>query len=191
MVGIVINDSIVLVTTIDEYAEDRGVIPAIIDGAADRLRPVLLTTLTTVLGLAPLLYEGSNQAEFLKPTVVTLVFGLGFGMVLVMFVIPSLMAIQDDVGKQIRAAKRALRVRKIGATWPASLGAVLAISLFSVTLGPVIVTGDALPQAVAILPALASGVGVAFGLFAGGLAIMLTVIYIMAAIGLARRWRRA
>ncbi|MDE0849899.1 efflux RND transporter permease subunit [Yoonia sp.] len=191
MVGIVINDSIVLVTTIDEYAEDRGVIPAIIDGAADRLRPVLLTTLTTVLGLAPLLYEGSNQAEFLKPTVVTLVFGLGFGMVLVMFVIPSLMAIQDDVGKQIRAAKRALRVRKIGATWPASLGVVLAIGLFSVTLGPVIVTGDALPQAVAILPALASGVGVAFGLFAGGLAIMLIVIYIMAAVGLARRWRRA
>lgn len=191
MVGIVINDSIVLVTTIDEYAEDRGVIPAIIDGAADRLRPVLLTTLTTVLGLAPLLYEGSNQAEFLKPTVVTLVFGLGFGMVLVMFVIPALMAIQDDVGKQIRAAKRALRVRKIGATWPASLGVVLAIGLFSVTLGPVIVTGDALPQAVAILPALASGVGVAFGLFAGGLATMLIVIYIMAAIGLARRWRRA
>ena len=191
MVGIVINDSIVLVTTIDEYADDRGVIPAIIDGAADRLRPVLLTTLTTVLGLAPLLYEGSNQAEFLKPTVVTLVFGLGFGMVLVMFVIPSLMAIQDDVGKQIRAAKRALRVRKIGATWPASLGAFLAISLFSVTLGPVIVTGDALPLAIAILPALASGVGVAFGLFAGALAIMLIVIYIMAAIGLARRWRRA
>jgi len=57
MVGIIINDSIVLVTTVDEYAQDRGLIPAIIDGAVDRLRPVLLTTLTTVLGLAPLLYE--------------------------------------------------------------------------------------------------------------------------------------
>ena len=44
MTGIIINDSIVLVTTIDEHARDRGVIPAIIDGAADRLRPVLLTT---------------------------------------------------------------------------------------------------------------------------------------------------
>ena len=152
---------------------------------------MLLTTLTTVLGLAPLLYERSNQAEFLKPTVVTLVFGLGFGMVLVMFVIPSLMAIQEDFGKQIRAAKRALRVRKLGATWPATLGAVMAIFLFSVTLGPVIVTGDPLPQAVAILPALASGVGVAFGLFAGGLALVLTVIYIIAAVGLAWRWRQA
>ncbi|MCH2094821.1 MAG: efflux RND transporter permease subunit, partial [Rhodobacteraceae bacterium] len=81
MTGIIINDSIVLVTTIDQYAEDRGLVPSIIDGAADRLRPVMLTTLTTVLGLAPLLYEGSSQAEFLKPSVITLVYGLGFGMI--------------------------------------------------------------------------------------------------------------
>ncbi|MGJ8555715.1 MAG: efflux RND transporter permease subunit, partial [Sulfitobacter geojensis] len=53
MTGIIINDSIVLVTTIDEYAESRGLIPSIIDGATDRLRPVMLTTLTTVLGMAP------------------------------------------------------------------------------------------------------------------------------------------
>ncbi|MEM1302979.1 MAG: efflux RND transporter permease subunit, partial [Pseudomonadota bacterium] len=98
MTGIIINDSIVLVTTIDEYAKDRGLIPAIIDGASDRLRPVLLTTLTTVLGLAPLLYEGSNQAEFLKPTVITLVYGLGFGMFLVLLIVPALMAMQMDVG---------------------------------------------------------------------------------------------
>ncbi len=77
MTGIIINDSIVLVTTIDEKAKDRGLIPAIIDGAADRLRAVMLTTLTTVLGLAPLLYETSSQAQFLKPTVITLVYGLG------------------------------------------------------------------------------------------------------------------
>ncbi len=82
MTGIIINDSIVLVTTIDEYAEERGLTPSIIDGAVDRLRPVLLTTLTTVLGLTPLLYEQSQQAQFLKPTVITLVYGLGFGLYL-------------------------------------------------------------------------------------------------------------
>lgn len=191
MVGIIINDSIVLVTTVDEYAEDRGIIPAIIDGTADRLRPVLLTTLTTVLGLTPLLYEGSNQAEFLKPTVVTLVFGLGFGMVLVLFIVPALMAIQADVGKQVRAAKRALRVRKFGATWPAMFGALVAVGLFAVTVGPVIVTGAALPQAIAVLPALAGGFGAAFAVFAGGLALLLIVIYMIAGLGLAWRWRRA
>ena len=84
MTGIIINDSIVLVTTIDEYAAERGLLPPIVEGAADRLRPVMLTTLTTVLGLAPLLYEQSQQAQFLKPTVITLVYGLGFGMVIVL-----------------------------------------------------------------------------------------------------------
>ena len=48
MTGIIINDSIVLVTTIDDYAKDRGLIPSIIDATADRLRPVLLTTLTSM-----------------------------------------------------------------------------------------------------------------------------------------------
>ena len=84
MTGIIINDSIVRVTTIDEYAAERGLLPPIVEGAADRLRPVMLTTLTTVLGLAPLLYEQSQQAQFLKPTVITLVYGLGFGMVIVL-----------------------------------------------------------------------------------------------------------
>ena len=62
--GIIINDSIVLVSTVDEYSKSRGLVPAIVDAASDRLRPVLLTTLTTVLGLTPLLYESSQQASF-------------------------------------------------------------------------------------------------------------------------------
>ncbi|HCI98194.1 MAG TPA: hypothetical protein DHV74_00730, partial [Sulfitobacter sp.] len=107
--GIIINDSIVLVGTIDEYGATRGVIPSIIDGAADRLRPVMLTTLTTVLGMAPLLYEQSQQAQFLKPTVITLVYGLGFGMFLVLLVVPALVAAQHDIGRQIRAMRRAMR----------------------------------------------------------------------------------
>ena len=106
MTGIIINDSIVLVTTIDEYARDRGLVPAIIDGAADRLRAVMLTTMTTVLGLMPLLYEQSRQAQFLKPTVITLTYGLGFGMILVLIVVPALVAIQADVGKMVHALHR-------------------------------------------------------------------------------------
>ena len=111
MTGIIINDSIVLVTTIDEHARDRGLVPAIIDGASDRLRAVMLTTLTTVLGLAPLLYESSRQAQFLKPTVITLTYGLGFGMVLVLLVVPALVAMQADVARMVAALKRMLRAR--------------------------------------------------------------------------------
>ena len=97
MTGIIINDSIVLVSTVDGYAKDRGFIQAIIDGACDRLRPVMLTTLTTVLGMTPLLFEKSQGAQFLKPTVITLVYGLGFGMIIVLIVVPSLLAMQLDI----------------------------------------------------------------------------------------------
>jgi len=184
MVGIIINDSIVLVTTVDEYAKDRGIVPAIIDGTADRLRPVMLTTLTTVLGLAPLLYEGSNQAEFLKPTVVTLVFGLAFGTVLVLMVVPSLMAMQADVAKQVRAAKRALRGRNLAMVAPAGLGAVGAAILFVVLVAPVL-----LGSGTTALPFLPAGTGPAFGLFAAGTAVWLMVIYVVSAITFAIRRR--
>jgi predicted RND superfamily exporter protein len=180
MVGIIINDSIVLVTTIDEYSETRGLIPAIIDGTSDRLRPVFLTTATTVLGLAPLLYEGSNQAEFLKPTVVTLVYGLGFGMVLVLMVVPALMAMQDDWARQVGAARRALRASGDGAL-PArlssSVSAFVSMVLFAALILPVVVTGAPWPALAEQLPFLAGGFGPALAAFAAVLAVVLVVIY--------------
>ena len=191
MVGIIINDSIVLVTTIDEYARDRGLVPAIIDGAVDRLRPVMLTTLTTVLGLTPLLYEGSTQAEFLKPTVVTLVFGLAFGMVLVLLVVPSVIAMQADFHRQWQAAKRALRSRRLAMFVPAVAGALGAVALFALTVGPVLVTGTALPAAISVLPMLGGGAGPAFGVFAGGLMVLLLTIYFVALLSLGLRRTRS
>lgn len=106
MAGIIVNDSIVLVTTIDERAKVSDMLSAIVDGAGDRLRAVLLTTLTTVGGLAPLLLETSRQAQFLKPTVITLAYGLGFGMLLVLILTPAMCAIQHDLSLRLRTARR-------------------------------------------------------------------------------------
>ncbi len=171
MVGIIINDSIVLVTTVDEYAEERGLIPAIIDGAADRLRPVVLTTLTTVLGLAPLLYETSKDAQFLKPTVITLAYGLGFGMLLVLLVVPALLAIGHDLGRNIRAARRGVAPRAAGVR-TASFALVVALAgWFAATLGAVLLNG-AMPEVLGGRDSLP----IAFGMFAaGGFAITLAV----------------
>ncbi|KAA2314589.1 efflux RND transporter permease subunit [Pseudooceanicola sediminis] len=136
MTGIIINDSIVLVTTIDEYAAERGLFPSIIDGTADRLRPVVLTTLTTVLGLAPLLYERSSQAQFLKPTVITLVYGLGFGIVLVLLVVPSLMAMQHDLKRMRLALRRSLRARRAkGLRALNRFGVVVTLCWLALTMG--------------------------------------------------------
>lgn len=168
MTGIVINDSIVLVTTIDEYAKERGIIPSIIDGATDRFRPVLLTTLTTVLGLAPLLYETSADAQFLKPTVITLAYGLGFGMFLVLLVVPALIAIQTDIGRLMGAARTASKASRAPVVQRGTQLTALAIFLWgALTIGWVAVTGAALPQVAAVLPMVQS-MGGAFLVFAVG-----------------------
>ncbi|MFD1696366.1 efflux RND transporter permease subunit [Roseibium aestuarii] len=110
MAGIIINDSIVLVTTIDEYARTRPFLSAVVEGVCDRLRAVILTSATTVFGLAPLLFETSRQAQFLLPTVITLAYGLGFGLFLVILVTPAVLAIQNDIGGLMRTGRRLARV---------------------------------------------------------------------------------
>lgn len=190
MSGIIINDSIVLVSTVDEYAEKRGLIPAIIDGVSDRFRAVLLTTLTTVLGLAPLLYERSSQAEFLKPTVVTLVFGLGFGMVLVLLVVPALLAVQADITKRFRSLRRAFRRGPAGLR-RSVVPAVLGMAAVALALPLWVAVSGALPGwLVALWPGLAeSSAGmVSLGLF---LAVALTFwVLAMVAVVVGTRARR-
>lgn len=155
MVGIIINDSIVLITTIDDYARTRPLRTAIVDATSDRLRPVILTTLTTVLGLAPLLYETSSQALFLKPTVITLAYGLGFGMVLVLLVVPALIAAQADIARAMGSLARAIaaprRMGRAGVVLVVTIVAILALG--ALTLGP-LVLGQA-----ALAPALVQFIG--------------------------------
>ncbi|MDP2737588.1 MAG: efflux RND transporter permease subunit [Pseudorhodobacter sp.] len=170
MTGIIINDAIVLISTIDQYAADRGLRAAIIDGVADRLRPVLLTTLTTVLGLAPLLYETSRQAEFLRPTVITLVYGLGFGMVLVLLLVPAVLALEADVARQMVALRRMLRGGpKVARDIVLATAAALA-GLFAATLGRVLLAGDLPGWLAALVPVGtdAAASGVALTLFVAG-----------------------
>ncbi|UHD15933.1 efflux RND transporter permease subunit [Thiocapsa bogorovii] len=96
--GIVINDSIILVKFYQEQL-DQGVASrdALIEAACQRLRAVLLTSLTTIAGLTPLLFEKSVQAQFLIPMATSIAFGLGFATVLVLLVIPALLSIHDSV----------------------------------------------------------------------------------------------
>ena len=106
--GILVNDSIVLVTTIDQRSEDgEALTDAIVNGTCDRLRAVLLTSLTTILGLTPLLFETSLQAQFLIPMAITLVFGLMAATFLVLLVVPALIAVQNDFRRILIPARTA------------------------------------------------------------------------------------
>ena len=184
MSGIIINDSIIMVSMIDDHAKDRSMTQAIIDGTADRLRAVLLTTLTTVLGLAPLLYESSSQAQFLKPTVITLVYGLGIGMVLVLRVVPALMAVGQDLSRQVAAFRRGLRLP--GLRLPMRGAVVMMLGWLVLTLGWVVLRGDLPAPLAGLLPGAAPMVA-ALALFVAGLAALVLSLY---GLGLARRGQR-
>jgi multidrug efflux pump subunit AcrB len=96
--GIVVNDSIILVVFY-KHLRERGVAryEAIVEAACRRLRAVLLTSLTTIGGLTPLLFETSLQAQFLIPMAVSISFGLAFSTVLVLFLIPTLLALHENL----------------------------------------------------------------------------------------------
>lgn len=97
--GILVNDSIVLVSRINErLAEGDTLEQAAIGSAGDRFRAVMLTSLTTVGGLTPLLFETSRQAQFLIPMAITLVFGLSAATILVLLLVPALIGIGGDIG---------------------------------------------------------------------------------------------
>jgi len=197
MTGIIINDSIVLVATVDDHGRDRGLFPSIVDAACNRLRPVLLTTLTTVLGLAPLLFERSSQAEFLKPTVITLVYGLGFGMVLVLMIIPALLAMQFDLQRMRMALRRSMSPRRAARGLAIVNGSVLlgVAALFAATIGHMIWQGS-FPAPIAgllqgISPILArDSVGAALAVFLSGSAVFVVTAYVVGGITLAMGARR-
>ena len=116
LAGIVVNNSIILVSTIERRLEDlknknknkneESVInESIITGVVDRFRPVLLTSLTTIGGLSALMFETSLQAQFLIPMAATIVFGLGITALLVLVIVPAMMGISNDFSKFIRRVR--------------------------------------------------------------------------------------
>ncbi len=88
LVGIVVNDSLVLVDYINKHKQNMGIKEAILKAGVARFRPVMLTSLTTFMGLMPLLFEQSTQAQFLIPMAVSLGFGVLFATFITMLLVP-------------------------------------------------------------------------------------------------------
>lgn len=98
LTGIVVNDSLILISFINRRISDGAEVrEAVIEAAMRRLRPILLTSATTVLGLAPLLLEQSFQARFLIPMGISISAGLIFATVLTLLAVPALYLILTDV----------------------------------------------------------------------------------------------
>ncbi len=98
LAGVAVNASVVLIDLYNQHrAAGADPVTAAASSAARRFRPVMLTTLTTALGLAPLLLEKSPQAQFLIPMAVSLGFGIVISGFMVLFVTPAVAVIIDDL----------------------------------------------------------------------------------------------
>ena len=96
--GILINNGLVLVSTYnDNLLAGMKIKDAIIESAISRFRPIVLTTITTVFGLAPLLLSNSVSAQFIKPTAIAIAYGLIFGLVLSLTFLPSILLLINQL----------------------------------------------------------------------------------------------
>ena len=96
--GVVVNDSLVLVDFINRYHnEGKSIRDAAIESGQARFRPILLTSITTFVGLVPLLLEKSLQAQFLIPMAVSLGFGVLFSTFITLILVPNSVIIIDQI----------------------------------------------------------------------------------------------
>ncbi len=117
LTGVVVNDAIVLIERINEnLAEGLRFFDAVIEGGKRRFRAIVLTTVSTVGGLSPMIMETDFQARFLIPMALTLASGVFFATVLTLVLIPSLYTILNDA--------RLLWFRIRNGRWPESREAV-------------------------------------------------------------------
>ena len=101
--GVVVNDSLIFVDFVNRRRKDTNdVRAALLDAGATRFRPILLTTLTTFGGLAPMIFETSRQARFLIPMALSLGYGLLFATAITLVLVPSLYAIVEGLRRRLR-----------------------------------------------------------------------------------------
>lgn len=95
--GVVINDNLVLIDRINQIREEQpDISKAVIEAAVSRFRPILLTSLTTFVGLLPIMSERSSQSEYLKPMTLSLGFGVAFASFVTLLLVPCLYLIVED-----------------------------------------------------------------------------------------------
>ncbi len=110
--GVVINDNLVLVDSFKLHlSRGKSVTDAIVSAGKSRFRPILITSVTTFIGLVPLMLEQSSQSAFLKPTVISLAFALLLAFFVTLFLVPALLIVGDKIWNRLSGASRSLRLR--------------------------------------------------------------------------------
>lgn len=104
--GVVVNDNLVLIDRINQLrAAGHDTMDALLQAGEDRFRPIILTSLTTFIGLMPIMSETSVQAQFLIPMCTSLAFGVLFATGVTLLLVPSLYLLGERVGQRARSLK--------------------------------------------------------------------------------------
>jgi multidrug efflux pump subunit AcrB len=106
LAGIVVNNAILLVEYAEQFRKQPGTTleQAVIDAGAVRLRPILMTTLTTMCGMLPLALGLGQGSELMRPLAIAVVGGLSVSMLLTLFVVPSAYIVFNQLGERLRIA---------------------------------------------------------------------------------------
>jgi multidrug efflux pump subunit AcrB len=108
LVGVVVNDSLVMVDFINHYIDEgHDWRSAILEAGPRRFRAVILTSVTTFLGLLPIQMETSIQSEFVKPMAISIAFGVIFATVVTLILVPVLYHIAKDLENWVMGTSRA------------------------------------------------------------------------------------
>jgi multidrug efflux pump subunit AcrB len=103
LMGVIVNDSVVFLEKFNQLvAQGMKVKEAIITAGKNRLRAIILTTVTTTFGLFPIILEKSFQAQFLIPMAISLAYGVAFGTFFILMFFPALIMILNDVRRTLR-----------------------------------------------------------------------------------------
>lgn len=110
--GVVINDNLVLVDAFNEYRKQgMSTHDAIVRAGKSRFRAILITSVTTFIGLVPLMLEQSSQAAFLKPVVISLAFALLVAFFVTLFLVPALLVMGDKIWMFFRSSVGSVKLR--------------------------------------------------------------------------------
>lgn len=98
LIGIIVNDGLVLISKFNNYLEEG--LPfndALINAGKSRFRAIFLTSVTTIAGLSPLIFETSRQAQFLIPMAISIAYGIGLATVLTLIMLPLMLKLNNDI----------------------------------------------------------------------------------------------
>ena len=117
--GVVINDNLVLIDSVNRRRTEmgQGAIQALVESAVSRFRPILLTSVTTFVGVLPMIANKSVQAQLLKPMVISMGAAVAFALFVSLFFVPALYAVGAELARVFRWLWSGKPYQSIGATY--------------------------------------------------------------------------